>query len=94
MDTPKKIIDTHKPSPLQYSEAEQKIQKMWDYIFANQFNITTLFHHMTEMQQKINKLEEWYYQQYPDRLEKDLEFEKQFRELNRQPNPDASNKKP
>ena len=90
MDTPKKIMDKTKLTSRKYSEAEQQL---WNKILADSINITTLFRHMTEMQHKIHKLEEWYYQQYPDRLEKDLEFEKQFRELNRPPNPDASDKK-
>ena len=78
MDTPKKIMDATKLPSRKYFLFEQV---MWNHILANSFNVTTLFHSMAEMQQKLHKLEEWYYQQYPDRLEKDLEFEKQFREL-------------
>jgi TolA-binding protein len=86
-------MDTEKSLWRKNSKYSENEQEMWDYILADSVNVTNLFHQMAEMQKKIDKLEQWYYQQYPDRLEKDLEFEKQFSDLKRSPKPDASGKK-
>jgi hypothetical protein len=64
---------------------------MWDYILADAMNVTTLFNRMAALEQKVHKLEEAYYLQFPDRLEKDLEFQKQFSALKNPSDPDASN---
>ena len=83
-------MDTKRPVS-KYSENEQEL---WNQVLADTINIKTLFSRMDEMQRKIQKLEEAYYQQFPDRLDKDLEFEKQFQALNFPTQPGALPEKP
>lgn len=74
-----------------YTENEQE---MWDYILANSMNVTTLFNWVRMIEQKVNKLDEAYYIQFPDRVQKDAEFQKQFDAVKKSPEPGPSQKKP
>jgi len=73
-----------------YSENEKEL---WHEVLANGFNITSLFDMVTELQQKLHKLEEAYYLRFPDRLEKDMEFQKQLAALKKPAGPKAPRKK-
>jgi hypothetical protein len=55
-------------------------------------NVGALFIFVEEIQRRMQKWDEVYYHVFPDRFEKDMEFERQLHALNCPPKPDDRKK--
>jgi hypothetical protein len=87
-------MDTENQPGQKNSKYSENEKELWHQVLADGFNIANLFNRMADLERKVHKLEDAYYLQFPDRLEKDREFEKQFDALKISPDADPSHKKP
>jgi len=62
-------------------------------LVAFELQITGLIEAVNVMQRKMQKLDEVYYHIFPDRFDKDFEFERQLLALKGAPDPDAGNER-